>query len=154
MGASISNEPYIEVWHGRVVIAKATRTPTEYTLKRAVNWQELESEARHLLRTMETPSSGTVFPCPPQLAQKAAFSDDASEDWISLAQASRLSGLTSTELNQAIARGYLTLRFLLDAGGKASRKVRRSQMGTVWSLELQKSLHWISYEFQIPTLNT
>ena len=137
METTYPGEPYIEVWNGRVVIGLAVRTENEYTVKRATNWHELEGEARAILRSMETPPGATVFPCPPHLARRATFTEDSDADWISIARASRLSGLSHAEINEAVKRGFLEFRILyplhFDERGaqsvprrSGSRMVRRS----------------------------
>jgi len=153
MNAIDAGEPYIEVWNGRVVIGLQVRTDSEYTVKRATNWRDLEPEARGLLKNMETPAGATVFPCPPDLARRAAFTDDADSDWISLTRASRMSGLSHEELNDAIKRGFLEVRVLFTPNGskqKGSRRmVRRSQMHSVWSFPLRVKLSWLAEHFWV-----
>ncbi len=148
MNTAYAGEPYIEVWNGRVVIGLQVRTESEYTVKRATNWRDLEPEARDLLRSMETPAGATVFPCPPDLARRASFTDDADSDWISLARASRASGLSHDELNDAVKRGFLEVRILFAPSKRkqmgSRRMVRRSQMHTVWSFPLRVKLRWLA----------
>jgi hypothetical protein len=158
METAYSGEPYIEVWNGRVVVGLSVRTDKEYTVKRATNWHELEVEARTILKSMETPAGATVFPCPPQLASRATFTEDSDTDWISIARASRLSGLSHDEINDAIKRGFLEFRILFPSwhaenrgkgtsSQRSMRMVRRSQMNTVWSFPLRMKLRWLTTEF-------
>jgi hypothetical protein len=142
-------EVYIEVWSGRVVIGCTSGTRADYTAMRALNWRALEPEARVALRSMETPMSALVYPCPPQLANKAIFSAVDEDDWITLPQASRLSGLAIRELHLAISRGYLEMRTIRNDDGKRKsiNMVRRSQVAEVWSFDLNKKLECLRGEF-------
>lgn len=158
METAYAGEPYIEVWNGRVVVGLSVRTDKEYTVKRATNWHDLEGEARDLLKSMETPAGATVFPCPPHLANRATFTEDSDADWISIARASRLSGLSHDEINDAIKRGFLEFRVLFPSWNeegrakdvsrqRSMRMVRRSQMRTVWSFPMRVKLRWLAVEF-------
>jgi hypothetical protein len=149
MNSILDREVYIEVWNGRVVIGCTSGTGADYTAMRALNWRALESEARVALRSMETPMSALVYPCPPQLANKAIFSPLDDDDWITLPQASRVSSLAVRELHLAISRGYLEMRTIRngDREHKCISMVRRSQVADVWSFDLNKKLECLSGTF-------
>jgi hypothetical protein len=126
------NQPYIEVWNGRVMIMRMFDGANVCRMEEATNWADLEEEASEAIKTMETPIGGVVYPCPPDLAEKALFLRDLDE-WITLSEAHRIANVSRETMHQAIDQGLLTAK--LDdrlIGGEEKPRVRRSRVLQLW----------------------
>jgi hypothetical protein len=134
--ATDGSELNIETAGGRYLITRILPTTWGYLAERADNWEELEEEAQSIIKQMETPISGLLHPCPSSLASRAAFGPEHS-DWISLAEARRVSGRGYSDISQAIKQWSLDLKVRVDQRADGSRSrgrrmVRRSQVERLW----------------------